>query len=216
MSLVSQPHGDWTAVDLVRRFGPIALRRIRGTPLPGTATEADVECCRNREERLCELVDGALVEKILGTYEAYLAALVLQLVGEFARRHRIGVVLGADGIVPLAPGLVRIPDMSFISWNRLPAGKLPRDAVASIVPDLAVAVISSGNTPEEMQRKLDDYFAAGVGEVWYVYPDRREVLQYVSGRPAVVIAADGILTSTHVLPGFALDVANLFADPTRE
>ncbi len=52
----------------------------------------------------------------------------------FVSDHRLGIVLGADGMLRLAPGLVRIPNLSFISWDRLPTasfrekrfGGLPR------------------------------------------------------------------------------------------
>jgi len=49
-----------------------------------------------------------------------------------------------------------------------------------LVPDLAVEIISRHNTREEMDRKLLDYFAAGVRLVWYVYPATREVHIYAS------------------------------------
>lgn len=59
--------GEWTAADLVERFGPIPLGRIRFHPPPGEATQRDVVEIHDREDRLCELVDGVLVEKTVGT-----------------------------------------------------------------------------------------------------------------------------------------------------
>ena len=59
-----QISGDsWTAVDLVERFGAIPLSRIVQNPAPGTATEQDVIDLDEHEDRLCELIDGTLVEK---------------------------------------------------------------------------------------------------------------------------------------------------------
>ncbi len=55
--------GGWTAVDLVERFGDIPLSRIVRDPPPGTATEQDVIDLDGHQDRLCELVDGTLVEK---------------------------------------------------------------------------------------------------------------------------------------------------------
>ena len=63
-----------------------------------------------------------------------------------------------------------IPDVSFISWQQLPGRNFPDDAIASLYPDLAVEVVSAGNTPGEMRRKLKDYFAAGTQIVWFIYP----------------------------------------------
>lgn len=206
--------GTWTAADLVERFGAIPLSRIRHDPVPGTASESDVIEIHDREDRLYELIDGVLLEKTVGTYESYLAAVLVQLLGSFARENDLGIVLGADGMMRLAPGLVRIPDVSFIAWDRLPGRKIPRDPIASLSPDLAVEVISKSNTPEEMERKLTDYFAAGVRQVWYVYHvPRREVRVYHAPEDSVVLGERQTLTSGDLLPGFRLELERFFAEP---
>jgi len=205
--------GTWTAADLVERFGPIPLCRIRLDPPPGTATEQDVIEIHDREDRLYELVDGILVEKTVGTYEAYLALLLGQFLGIHVRQNKLGIVLGADGMMRLAPELVRIPDVSFISWDRLPGRKIPRTAVAHLAPDLAVEVISKGNTRQEMDRKLADYFTAGVRQVWYIYPVSREVRIYTAPDRSTVLPQDQTLDGGEVLPGFRLVLAEFFAEP---
>lgn len=210
MALFTDNLTGWTALDLVQRFGPIPLDRMRLHPAPGTATEQDVVGIQDREDRLYELVDGTLVEKTVGTYEAYLAALVLQVVGAFVREHDLGIVLGADGMLRIATGMVRIPDMSFIAWSRLPNRQVPRAAIADLVPDLAVEVLSTSNTPQEMQRKLVDYFAAGVREVWYVYPTEHAIDQHFGTDKSTRIKPGQSLLAGEVLSGFALDPAQLF------
>ena len=117
-------------------------------------------------------------------------------------------------MVRLASGLVRIPDVSFISWSRLPDRRIPDQAIADLVPDLAVEVISRGNTRKEMSRKLREYFTAGVQLVWYVYPEAREVHVYTSVDRVHVMSERQSLDGGNVLPGFALSVAELFADPS--
>ena len=209
------PSGAWTAADLVERFGAIPLSRVRSDPPPGSASEDDVVEIHDHEDRLYELVDGVLLEKTVGTYEAYLAVLLIRLIGDFVDRENLGIVLGADGIMRLAPGLVRIPDASFISWDRLPGGRIPREALWSLAPDLAVEVISRGNTPEEMQRKLEDYFATGVRQVWYVYPATREVRVFTSAEGSVVLREPETLDGGDLLPGLSLSLARLFAEPGR-
>lgn len=208
--------GTWTAADLVERFGSIPLSRVRLNPAPGSASEGDVVEIHDREDRLYELVDGILLEKTVGTYESYLAALLVQLLGNYVRENDLGIVLGADGMIRLAPGLVRIPDVSFISWRRLPQRKVPRDPIADLAPDLAVEVISKGNTPQEMERKLSDYFAAGVRQVWYVYHSpRREVLVYASPTERTVLGDQQTLDGGDLLPGFTLPLKDFFAEPSQ-
>lgn len=209
--------GTWTAADLVERFGAIPLSRIRQNPVPGTASERDVIEIHDREDRLYELIDGVLLEKTVGTYESYLAAVLVQLLGSFARENDLGIVLGADGMMRLAPGLVRIPDVSFISWGRLPGRKIPRDPIANLSPDLAIEVISKSNTPQEMERKLADYFTAAVRQVWYVYHSpRREVRVYNTPGDFAVLSGQQVLEGGDLLPGFRLELERFFADPGAE
>ena len=67
---------NWSIADLQAHLGDIPAERIRMFPPPGYATEADVLEIEDREDRLCELEDGILVEKPMGWYESILAVLV--------------------------------------------------------------------------------------------------------------------------------------------
>lgn len=203
--------GDMTVADLLERFGPMPAGRIRTTPPPGTATEQDVIDIEELESRLCELVDGILVEKALGVYESYLAMEIGSFLREFVKRNDLGFVVGVDGVVRLAPGLVRIPDVAFVSWSQLPERRVPRAPIADLAPDLTVEVISPGNTTHEMERKLQEYLTSGVRLVWYVLPAAQEVHVY-TGEQHDVSTIDQELTGGDVLPGFALPLRRLFEE----
>ena len=201
-----------TAADLLDRFGPMPDGRIRTDPPPGTATEQDVIDIEARESRLCELVDGVLVEKTVGYYESYLAMEIGSILREFVKRNGLGVVAGEAGMMRLSAGLVRIPDVSFVSWTRLPGRRVPRVPIADLAPDLAVEVISPSNTAREMERKLQDFLAAGVRLVWYVYPGPQEVHVYTAERHDV-LTIEQELSGGDVLPGFVLPLRQLFEEP---
>ncbi len=196
----------WTVADLHRRFGPIAFDRIRHDPPPGHATVDDVVRLNDHEDRLCELVDGILVEKIVGFEESIIAGIILTALNTFARAHNLGLVAGADGTIQLDIDLVRIPDVSFISWNRLPGGQVPKEPIPRLVPDLAVEVISRGNTKKEMDEKLREYFQKGVRLVWYVRPRSRVVDVYTSPDHFQRLTASAELDGGDVLPGFSVSV----------
>ena len=203
---------DMTVADLLERFGPMPAGRIRTNPAPGTATEQDVIDVEARESRLCELVDGVLVKKTVGIYESHLAVQIIYLLAGFVERYPLGIVLGADGMMRLAPGLVRIPDASFVSWDQLPGRRVPRVPIADLAPDLVVEVISPSNTAREMERKLQEYLAAGgVRLVWYVLPEPQEVHVYTAERHDV-LTMDQELSGGEVLPGFALPLRQLFKE----
>jgi hypothetical protein len=124
---------SWSMGDLLKHFGGIAPERIRLNPPPGTATERHVTELNDHEDKLYELVDGVLVEKVLGAPESYVAVEIASELRGFVKKHKLGIVLGADGTLRLMPGLVRIPDVAFISFDRLPGRRVPVEAI----PDLA-------------------------------------------------------------------------------
>jgi len=202
---------EWTMDEVVARLGGIPLGRIRAVPPPGMATEKDVLASESRYGRICELVDGALVEKTMGYYESALAMLIGRLLGEFVERHALGIVLGEAGTLKVLPDQVRIPDVSVICWERFPGRRLPAEPIPAVAPDLAVEVLSEGNTPGEMRRKLEDYFRAGVRLVWYLDPKARTMEVYTGPERCVVVREDGALDGGDVLPGFQLKLAELFA-----
>jgi Uma2 family endonuclease len=174
-----------TLADLRKRLGGIRLDRIWFHPAPGTATEKDVIEAEARENRLCELVDGTLVEKAVGFEEARLATQLGHLVSSYVDQNDLGICVGADGMMRIAPGLVRIPDLSFITWDRLPGRESPQEPIPDLAPDLAVEVLSEGNTKAEMARKVREYFDAGVLLVWLIDPKKRtaRVFSTVESRP---------------------------------
>jgi Uma2 family endonuclease len=199
------------AAELVQRLGNVPLERIRFTPPPGTATERDLRAALNHSGRLFELVDGTLVEKAMGLSESMLALLVARRIGNFAEEYDLGIPSGADGTVRLLKGLVRIPDVAFFCWDRLPGRVLPSKPIPDLAPDLAVEVLSEGNTPQEMQRKLREYFLAGVRLVWMIDPAKRVAEVYTTpDAPDATLDESQTLDGGDVLPGFLLPLAELF------
>jgi Uma2 family endonuclease len=204
-----------TVADLLKRLGNIPPERVWLRPVPGTATEQDVIDIEAHENRLCELVEGVLVEKTVGYYESLVAGLIGHLIHTFLARRDLGIVLGADGTLRLMPGLVRIPDVSFISWDKFPNRELPAEPIPDLVPDLAVEVISEGTTAEEMRRKLREYFKAGVRLVWLIDPATHTAEVYTSLRKKTTVSSDEALDGGTVLPGFRLTLQELFTAAGR-
>ena len=83
------------------------------------------------------------------------------------------------------------------------------------MPDLAVEILSAGNTAEEMRRKLREYFQVGVRLVWLIDPATRTAETYTSPRRKTVITADQALDGGTVLRGFNLGLKQLFARAGR-
>ncbi len=201
---------------LLKKLGNIPPERILLQPSPGTATEEDaVALLEAANKRLVELVDGVLVEKPMGWKESVIALLVGHYLWDYLEKQNRGIALTADGPVRLKPGRIRIPDVCFVSWERMPEVELAEGAILDAIPDLAVEVISRGNTRQEMALKLRDYFKAGVRLVWFLYPKSQIAVVYTSRTDKKEIDSNGKLEGGKVLPGFSLPLRKLFARTQR-
>jgi Uma2 family endonuclease len=208
-----------TVADLLKRLGDISPSRVLAEPPPGTAVETQVVELHDKHNRLFELVDGTLVEKAMGYRESILAGYIVAALTIFNPDRKFGLVTGADGMLRLFAGLVRIPDVAFITWARLPGGRVPREPIPQLAPELVVEILSPSNSRAEMSRKRNEYFSAGVQLVWEIDPDARTATTYTSVRDFAVFNHNQTLTGDPVLPGFQLSLADLFAqldDPPSE
>jgi len=201
--------------EFVHDLGDVPPERVIFDPWPGTATEADLLRKVEVEKQLCELVEGTLVEKPMGYVESLIAAALIQFLRQHASEHDLGLVTGEAGMLRLTRGLVRIPDVSFVSIQQLPDGVVPTEPIPSLHPDLAVEILSKGNTAAEMKRKVKEYFAAGCRLVWLIDPKTRSATVYTSAKSAQTVARGGTLEGRNVVPGFKLRISKLFEDIDR-
>ena len=213
LPVLPPPPTDWTVADLLDQLGGIPPERVRMTPFPGTATEKDVIEMDDRGGPLCELIDGTLVEKTMGVYESWLAQRISYFISCYLEKHNIGIVTGPDGFYKLFPKIVFGPDVTFIRYERLPGGRVPRDPIPALAPTLPIEVLSPSNTKREMDRKLREYFKAGTELVWYVDPETQSAVVYTSPDKHAEITFDGALEGGTVLAGFELPLRRLFAEP---
>ena len=202
---------EWNMADVRAHVGDVPLERIRTFPPPGMATEDDA-----LKKPVCELIDGILVEKAMGYYESLLASLLITEINNYLASNPIGFVTGEQGPFRLLPRRMRMPDVAFVRWDRLPTRKLPRSQVLSVAPDLVVEILSPSNTKKEMEDKLVEYFQAGVRLVWYVDPEKRTAEVYTSPTDVERLDADGILDGRDVLPGFKLKIKDWLDKVPRE
>jgi len=87
-------------------------------------------------------------------------------------------------------------------------------------PDIVVEVLSSGDSKTELDNKYRIYEEFGVREYWIVQPSERSVFKYIltdegvfsAGRPYT----PGQMLASDVLPGFQLNIAELFFDAEEE
>lgn len=206
-----------TLADVIAAAGGVPPEWIICHPVPGTATEADVVVL-DGQDMTCELVNGILIREPMGNSDDRVAAIMHTLIGSFVLKHNLGVIGGAQALLRLHPGLVRLPDFCFTPWDLI-ADEDEEDAFQDAPPALVVEVLSPSNTAPAMARKLGDYAAAGVKLAWYVDPRRREVDVYVAAelKSKKTLTMADTLSGGKVLPGFKLPVKTIFEDrrPTK-
>jgi Uma2 family endonuclease len=170
-------------------------------------------------EVLYEVIDGQRVElPPMGARESHLASTLITFLGAFALAQRLGRV-ESEMLFKIDPAadLDRRPDVAFVSYQRWPRQRpVPSTAAWSVVPNLAVEVVSPTNTAPEVLRKVRDYFRAGTQRVWVVYPDEEQVYVYSSPTSIRVLERSGELDGEEVLPGFRLALSELFEQEEAE
>jgi Uma2 family endonuclease len=145
----------------------------------------------------------------MGYRESLLASALSTDLSTFERPWNLGLVTGAAE-------LVRLLNVAFVSWDRVPNRRVPRDPIPGLAPDLAVEVLSESNTPGERARKRQESFAAGVRLVWVVDPEARTVEVCTTPEHSTVLHEAHTLAGGEVLPGFVLPLRELFAALDRQ
>lgn len=160
-----------------------------------------------------ELVRGRLVSMPPPDWHSSAVATnIVIAMGSFVKQNRLGMCLAADGgfILEHDPDTVRIPDCSFIRAERVER-EAPERGIWPGAPDLAVEVLSPSNRFTATVEKVEDYLSAGVRLVWVIDPEARVAFVYAPNRLVARVAESGVLTGEDVIPGFTLNLAEVWA-----
>jgi Uma2 family endonuclease len=164
------------------------------------------------EDTKAELIDGVMIVHSPASIEHDdSSGFVRGLMSFFAEARGIGKVLGPDSLIHLAPGRKCAPDAFFIRQGRMP---MPPPKEFQGVPDLVVEVLSPSNRRYDLRDKRLIYREAGVGEVWFIDAELRQILvdRQRAGGYTEEIVTEGKLFSDS-LPGFWLNASWLWATP---
>jgi Uma2 family endonuclease len=163
-------------------------------------------------DRHFELREGVIVNVLSARRkDTFLAMWIGSVITPFVLEHNLGFVSGADGGYKINEWNYFEPDFGFITHER--TGGL-EGVEFDVAPDLAVEVISPSETSSAVLAKARGYLQAGAKVVWAVYPEDRTVIEYrlaASGKIEVEsYSVDDTLTAEDVLPGFTLEVREIF------
>ena len=165
------------------------------------------------QDRQIELVEGEIIEMPKPTVGH--GEIVIRLstkIASYVYENDLGRVTGGDaGFVvrrnPAGRATVRGLDIAFISKAKMP-NPLPFK-LFELAPDLAVEVISPGNSADDIHRKVRELLKAGTPLIWIVYAETRTVVVHTSAS-AVTYEESDTLSGGDVLPGFEVRVGDIF------
>ena len=164
----------------------------------------------------CELVAGRVVRMTPtnpthGRIEVNVAAALRH----FVRTQNLGVVMAGEVGVFTArnPDTVRAADVLFLSHDRN-ARRERQEGFLDVAPELTVEILSPTDRPDQVRRKLGEYFAAGVLHVWVIDPASHRVHVHRDRGERLTLASGDVLTGgdmlQDMLPGFELPVDDIF------
>ena len=201
-----------TLEDLMGELGQVSLSRVRLSPPISQATEADLLPVDGKH---CELVDGVIVERAFDFWASRVATTLLTMGDSWMMANSIGFGVAGGVQIRLRKGLVRTPGACFVHWNRVGSKRVPRDPIATVVPNFVLEMVGHFNTRDEMARKRDEYFAAGVELVWIVHPKQEIVEVWTTSRDCHIAGIEDTLDGGTVLPGFTVSIREWFQRAKR-
>ena len=165
------------------------------------------------QDRRLELVEGEIVEMSKpGGEHGEITMLLSVKIASYVYANNLGRMTAADtGFAlarnPAGRNTVRGLDIAFISKAKAP-NPLPRGWI-EIPPDLAVEIISPGNSAGDIHKKVRELLRAGASVIWLVYAETRTVVVHTSAG-AVTYEESDTLSGGDVLPGFEVRVRDIF------
>jgi Uma2 family endonuclease len=159
-----------------------------------------------------ELVKGELRKMSpAGSEHGAIIVNITLFLAQHVKANNLGVCFGAETGFKLAtdPDTVRAPDVAFVRRERVPQSGIPKKFWPG-APDLAIEVLSPGDTYEEVDDKVEEWLAARTSAVWVVNPKRRSVSVYRSITEVTRLSESDELEGHEVVPGFRCRVAEIF------
>ncbi len=159
-----------------------------------------------------ELVQGELRRmNPAGNVHGRVAMSFAWRLAQYVDENRLGTVYAAETGFRLAtdPDTVRAPDVAFVSRVRLEAvGEV--EGFWPEAPDLAIEVVSPGDSYSDVEQKVFDWLDAGTKMVVVINPRQRSATVYKSPSDIAALAETDVLAGGDVVPGFELAVREIF------
>jgi Uma2 family endonuclease len=102
------------------------------------------------------------------------------------------------------------PDISFVSLKRAQLQRAKKTSFFEGAPDLAVEVLSPGDTVGVTEEKIAQYFENGTRLAWLIHPGTKNVMVYRGPTVDKLLKVSDSLDGEEVVPGFSLALRAVF------
>jgi Uma2 family endonuclease len=158
-----------------------------------------------------ELIDGRFVfMSPAGARRGRMVARVSRVLSDLVEPRGLGVVLAGDVgfVLRRRPDAVRAPDVAFVRAERVASG-LPAEFFEG-PPDLAIEVMSPSDRWPDVERKAQEFIAAGATAVWVIDPEQKIARTYTRNGSELLREEDR-LTCPALLGDFSLGLKDLLS-----
>ncbi len=129
----------------------------------------------------------------------------------WAKRDGTGTAFDSSAGFTLPNGAVRSPDASWTVRSRLEAlTDEQRRAFAPLCPDFVIELRSPTDRLHVVQDKMQEYLDNGAKLGWLIDPERKRVYVYRPQAPLQELENPVTISGTPVLPGFVLDLREIW------
>jgi Uma2 family endonuclease len=159
-----------------------------------------------------ELVRGEMRDMApAGSDHGYVTVRLTIFLGNYVLDNKLGTLFAAETgfILSRDPDTVLAPDLGYVRADRAPSAEMPSGFWIG-APDLAVETVSPNESAASVDRKAQEWLAAGCRMVWVVHPRRKTITVYRSGKAGRTLGVTNTLDGEDVVPGFQIPVVKIF------
>jgi Uma2 family endonuclease len=128
-------------------------------------------------------------------------------IGIWNRKERLGKVTDAQGGYILPDNSMRVPDVAWISNERLATvNDTDLEKFAHICPDFVIELCSESDELRELKAKMEKWIANGVRLGWLIDPKSQVTYIYQPQKEVEQSTFDKTLLGGNVLIGFELNI----------
>lgn len=150
--------------------------------------------------------DGELIRFIGMKKKEYYIADILNLLFIEKGYHKQGMLLAETDVI-LSGIQMRRPDLAYFTRPQVYEAREGED----VIPEFVIEVISPNDDAEQVEKKIVEYFKAGVRVLWKIMPQSAVIYVYTARKIVKICTDDDVCSAAPVLPNFELTAGALFA-----